>query len=81
MNNNEKKLLMECITFQADERMLQESTTHPNQPFTVRGVLQRKGKKNQNGRIYPDDILIREANKYALNIHRRPSCYGRIGPP
>lgn len=61
MNNTDKKLLMECITFEADPRMLRESTAHPNQPFTVQGVLQRKGKKNQNGRIYPDEILIREA--------------------
>ncbi len=81
MNNNEKKLLMECITFQADERMLRESTTHPNQPFTVRGVLQRKGKKNQNGRIYPDDILIREANKYASTFIADRRAMGELDHP
>jgi hypothetical protein len=81
MNNNDKKLLMECITFQADERMLRESTEHPNRPFTVRGVLQRKGKKNQNGRIYPDDILIREANKYASTFIADRRAMGELDHP
>ena len=81
MNNAEKKLLMECITFEADPRMLRESTSHPNQPFTVQGVLQRKGKKNQNGRIYPDEILIREANKYAQTFILDHRAMGELDHP
>lgn len=81
MNNSEKKLLMECITFEADQRMLRESTEHPNRPFTVRGVLQRKGKKNQNGRIYPDEILIREANKYASTFIADHRAMGELDHP
>ena len=30
---------MECITFEADQRMLREAAAHPNQPFTVQGIL------------------------------------------
>jgi hypothetical protein len=64
-DNVNKKLLVECITFEADPSLLKESTNNPHQPFRVTGILQRKGKKNQNGRIYPDEILIREAQKYS----------------
>jgi hypothetical protein len=64
MNNSDKKLLIECITFEADPKILRESVDHPNQPFRVSGILQRKGKLNQNGRIYPDEVLIREVEKY-----------------
>ena len=30
----------------------------------VKGILQRAGAENQNGRIYPKEILEREAEKY-----------------
>ena len=79
--NTEKKLLVECITFEADPVMLQESTTHPNQPFRVSGVLQRKGKKNQNGRIYPDEILIREAEKYGQVFIKDRRAMGELDHP
>jgi len=79
--NNDKKLLVECITFEADPIMLRESTEHPNQPFRVSGILQRKGKKNQNGRIYPDQILIREAEKYATTFIKDRRAMGELDHP
>lgn len=79
--NSEKKLLMECITFEADPRLLRESNEHPNQPFRVQGVLQRKGKKNQNGRIYPDEVLIREADKYARTFIADHRAMGELDHP
>ena len=79
--NDQRKLLMECITFNAEPRMLQESTTHPNQPFRVQGILQRKSKKNQNGRIYPDEILIREAQKYAQTFIADRRAMGELDHP
>jgi hypothetical protein len=80
MNDN-KKLLVECITFEADPMTLRESTEHPNQPFRVQGILQRKGKKNQNGRIYPDEILIREAEKYATVFIKDRRAMGELDHP
>jgi hypothetical protein len=76
-----KKLLVECITFEADPKLLRESTEHPNQPFAVSGILQRKGKKNQNGRIYPDEILIREAQKYAQTFIADRRAMGELDHP
>jgi hypothetical protein len=80
--NTDKKLLVECITFEADPQMLKEAANeHPNQPFRVSGVLQRKGKKNQNGRIYPDEVLIREAQKYAQTFIADRRAMGELDHP
>jgi len=79
--NNEKKLLLECITFEADPVMLRESAEHPNQPFRVQGILQRKARKNQNGRIYPDEVLIREAEKYANVFIKERRAMGELDHP
>jgi len=81
MNNTDRKLLVECITFDADPRLLHESTEHPNQPFRVQGVLQRKGRKNQNNRVYPDEILIREADKYARTFIAEHRAMGELDHP
>ena len=43
-----------------------------NGRLLVKGVLQRADAKNQNGRVYPKDILMREATKYNdINIKER----------
>ena len=79
--NTEKQLLVECITFDVDPQLLKESAEHPNQPFRVKGILQRKGKKNQNGRVYPDDILMREVQKYTDTFVREHRALGELDHP
>ena len=37
----------------------------------VKGVLQRSGAENQNGRVYPKDVLEREIHKYQTLIKER----------
>ena len=37
----------------------------------VKGVLQRASAENQNGRVYPREILMREAKKYEILIKER----------
>jgi len=37
----------------------------------VKGVLQRAGAENQNGRVYPKNILDREVKKYQQLIQER----------
>ncbi len=80
MNDN-KKLLVECITFEIDQKILNEAIHNSNQPFRVSGILQRKGKKNQNGRIYPDEILMREADKYASTFIAERRAMGELDHP
>ena len=37
----------------------------------VKGVLQRSGAENQNGRVYPREVLEREINKYQPLVKER----------
>ena len=44
--------------------MIAESETRNNGRVIVTGVLQRANAKNQNGRVYPKEILMREVKNY-----------------
>ena len=49
-------LLTEHIPFTVDKKIIEESISR-NTPLVVTGVIQRAEAKNQNGRIYPKEIL------------------------
>jgi hypothetical protein len=67
-----KKLIVDYITFDITPEMINESMEKNNGRLMVKGVLQRADAKNQNGRVYPRNILMREAKKYAdVNIKER----------
>ncbi len=55
------------IFFEPIGGMLNEANEDPSKPMIVQGVLQRANAKNQNGRVYPKDILEREVKKYDDN--------------
>ena len=50
------QLLTEHIPFKVD-RLLVEQSIKENRPLVVKGILQKAGTKNQNGRIYEKKIL------------------------
>ena len=51
----------------------------PN-PFVVSAVFQKFGIENHNGRIYPEDTLKREVDKYQVKINER-RAYGECNHP
>ena len=51
----------------------------PN-PFIVDAVFQKYGIKNANGRIYPENILKREVEKYQKRIEEH-RAFGECYPP
>ena len=57
-------LLQEYRQFKVD-KLLVERSIKENKPLMVSGIIQRAEAKNQNGRIYPKDILEREIKKYS----------------
>ena len=75
---NDKKLLMECMTFEIDDNLLKESISNPTKPFRVRGLVQRKGVKNQNGRVYPDDVLDKSVNDYVNTFINEKRAVGEL---
>jgi len=67
-----KSLIVDYIPFEVSREQINESMSQNNGRLVVKGVLQRADAKNQNGRVYPRDTLVREAKKYAkVNIAER----------
>ena len=58
-----KQLIVDYLPFQITPEQINESIKENNGKLVVRGVLQRAEAKNQNGRIYPRETLMREAKK------------------
>lgn len=49
-------------------------------PFVVSAVFQKYGVKNANGRIYPEEVLKREVEKYQKNVRERRG-FGELEHP
>ena len=60
-----KSLLIDYTEFKVTPQMITESEKANDGRVIVSGVLQRANAKNQNGRVYPKDILAREVANYA----------------
>ena len=60
-----RTVLIDTIPFQITPAMIAESEAKNGGRLIVSGVLQRASAKNQNGRIYPREILMREVKKYS----------------
>ena len=75
-----KELLNNWIFFEP-VGSLNESFDDPNKTILVQGVLQRANAKNQNGRVYPKDILEREVQKYDQNFVKERRALGELDHP
>ena len=75
-----KELLINVIAFDVSKDVINEVATNGG-PFVVKGVLQRANVKNQNGRIYPRDILQRESLKYQENFIKERRALGELDHP
>ena len=73
-------LLQEYRTFKVDKQ-LAEQAVKKNKQLTVTGVLQRAEAKNQNGRVYPKDILEREVKAYIEGPVRENRAMGELDHP
>jgi len=60
-----KQLIVDYIPFEITPEQINESISQNDGRLVVKGVLQRAESKNQNGRVYPKETLVREAKKYA----------------
>jgi len=66
-----KQLLVDYTLFEISPQQISESLTQNNGKLVVQGVLQRAEAKNQNERVYPKEVLMREAKKYNQLIKER----------
>jgi len=75
-----KQLLVDYIPFEVSPQQINESLAK-NGKLIVNGVLQRANSKNQNGRIYPRETLMREAAKYADIQIKERRALGELDHP
>ena len=59
-----KKLLVDVRPFEISRQKIDESIKENDGRLIVKGVLQRAESKNQNGRVYPREVLLKEVSKY-----------------
>ena len=76
-----KQLIVDYLPFEILPEQISESMKENNGKLVVRGVLQRADTKNQNGRIYPKEILMREAKKYFKNFINQKRAMGELDHP
>jgi len=76
-----KELLVDYIPFEISKRQVNESLKENDGKLVVKGVLQRADAKNQNGRVYPREILTREAKNYDNNFIKQKRAMGELDHP
>jgi len=74
------QLLVEHIPFKVD-KLLVEASIRENRPLIVKGILQKAGTQNQNGRIYERKILEREVQKYIDGPIKENRALGELDHP
>jgi hypothetical protein len=75
------KLLIDTIPFSMTRKQINESIADNNGRLIVEGVLQRAEAENQNGRIYPTEVLRREVEKYKGREIKENRAFGELDHP
>ncbi len=76
-----KQLLVDYIPFEITPQQINESLTKNNGRLIVKGILQRAEIKNQNGRVYPRETLMREADQYSNVQIKERRALGELDHP
>ena len=76
-----RNLLVDYIPFELSAEQINESLKENNGKLVVKGVLQRANAKNQNGRVYPMEILQREAKNYSEQFITQKRALGELDHP
>ena len=76
-----RQLIVDYLPFEIQADQINEAMKENNGKLVVKGVLQRADTKNQNGRVYPREILMREAKKYSANFVKQKRAMGELDHP
>jgi len=76
-----KQLIVDYLPFEISAQQINESIKTNDGRLVVKGVLQRAESQNQNGRVYPKDLLMREAKKYTDNFINQKRALGELDHP
>ena len=76
-----KQLLVDVRPFDVSTDKINESISENNGKLIVKGVLQRAESKNQNGRVYPREVLLKEVSKYLQEQVTERRALGELDHP
>jgi hypothetical protein len=80
-NKMSKQLIVDYSLFEVSPQQINESLANNNGKLIVTGVLQRADARNQNGRVYPMETLMREAKKYQSTYIAERRALGELDHP
>ena len=73
---------MKLITEINEEvKILTEESENGSKNFYIEGIFMQAERKNRNGRMYPVDVLAKEANRYITEYVMKNRAYGELGHP
>ena len=76
-----KQLIVDYLPFEIQADQINEAMKENNGKLVIKGLLQRADTKNQNGRVYPKEILMREAKKYSDGFVKQKRAMGELDHP
>ena len=76
-----KQLLVDVRTIDVSRKQIDESIKENDGKLVVKGVLQRAESRNQNGRVYPREVLLKEVGKYLENQVSERRALGELDHP
>ena len=76
-----RQVIVDYIPFEVSPQQINESMSKNGGRLVVKGVLQRAEAKNQNGRVYPRETLMREAEKYSKIQIKERRALGELDHP
>ena len=60
---------------------LTEATKSGGKKYFIEGIFMQANKKNRNGRVYPTEILQKEAKRYTTEFIKKKRAFGELGHP
>ena len=72
------KLISEEAT---NVEFLTEAKKDGGKNYFIEGIFMQANKKNRNGRIYPTEVLQKEARRYTTEFIKKKRAFGELGHP
>ncbi len=72
---------MKLICEQLEEVEFITEATKKGKNYFIEGVFMQANVKNRNGRLYPKEVLQKEARRYDQNYIKQSRAFGELGHP
>jgi len=72
------KLITEELT---DVQLIAEADENGKKSHKIKGIFMQANIKNRNGRVYPQEVLENEVNRYRKEFINKKRAFGELGHP